>query len=50
MRNPSQSPAPNSETTGYPFDAALNDLLTADYPWLDYLEPFQVEWELIWPM
>ena len=50
MRNRSQSLEPGIDRADFPFDAALNDLLTAEYPWLDYLEPFQVEWELIWPM
>lgn len=30
-------------------DAEL-DSLPASYPWLDTLEPFYIDWELIWVM
>jgi len=30
--------------------APVNGLLAATQIWLDSLEPFVIEWELIWPM
>jgi hypothetical protein len=50
MRNPSPDPRPGIDTAERPIDRALNDLLSAAYPWLDALEPFYIDWELIWPM
>jgi len=48
MRNPSHVPAP--ETADGPLDEARKDQLTATYTWFDALQPFAIEWELIWPM
>jgi hypothetical protein len=48
MRHPSPIPVPR--TADRPFDVARNGHLTAPYTWLDTLEPFAIDWELIWPM
>jgi len=48
MRNP--SPVPSAERADHPLDEARRDHLTAPYTWLDSLEPFAIDWELIWPM
>jgi hypothetical protein len=48
MRDP--SPVPSTETADRPLDEARKDHLTAPYTWLDTLEPFAIDWELIWPM
>jgi hypothetical protein len=50
MRNASAPPGPDIDTAERPIDKALNDLLAAAHPWLDALEPFYIEWGLIWPM
>ena len=31
-------------------DEASKDRLTAPHAWIDTLEPFAIDWELIWPM
>jgi hypothetical protein len=48
MKNPSL--APSQETADRTPDEARKDQLTATYAWFDTLEPFAIEWELIWPM
>jgi hypothetical protein len=50
MRNPSPAPATDIDTADRPLAGAPNDLLAAAHLWLDALEPFDIEWELIWPM
>jgi hypothetical protein len=50
MRNPSPAAATDVDTADRPLAGALNDLLAAAHLWLDALEPFDIEWELIWPM
>jgi hypothetical protein len=37
------------DTTGATPDRELDNPLTND-PWLNSLEPFEIEWELIWVM
>jgi hypothetical protein len=50
MRKPSPAPGPGIDNAELPIDRALDELLAAAYLWLDDLEPFYIEWELIWPM
>jgi hypothetical protein len=50
MRTPLPASAPEKDPSYDAVGAALNDLLAADHSWLDALEPFAIEWELIWPM
>ena len=47
MRN---QPASASDTADRTLDGVRKDHLAASHPWLDTLEPFVIEWELIWPM
>jgi hypothetical protein len=43
-------PAPDlSDTVGAAPDVELDSLL-ASYPWLVNLEPFYIDWEMIWVM
>lgn len=48
MKDPSPDPTPEINTVDPRLDQELN-LLLAAY-WFDALEPFDIEWELIWPM
>jgi hypothetical protein len=50
MSNPRPAPAPAIDIAQRPLDGALNDLLAAAQAWLAALKPFDIEWELIWPM
>jgi hypothetical protein len=50
MRKTSPAPGPGIDSAELPIDRALDDLLAAAYRWLDDLEPFCIDWELIWPM
>ena len=50
MITPPPASASEIDMSDRAVSAALNDNLAAAYPWLDTLEPFAVEWELIWPM
>ena len=50
MRSTSPAPGPGVDTTECPIDRALNDPLGAEYAWLDAMEPFHINWELIWTM
>jgi hypothetical protein len=50
MNNPSPAPASVIDIAERPLDGARNDLLAAAQAWLATLKPFDIEWELIWPM
>ena len=50
MKNASPARGPGIDADERPIDRALNDLLAVACPWLDALEPFYIDWELIWPM
>jgi hypothetical protein len=40
----------NPGDTAVPADRIDLDGVLVEYPWLKNLEPFYIEWELIWPM
>jgi hypothetical protein len=48
MRNPSPAPAP--DTAERAFDRMRKYQLDTPHTWLDALEPFVIDWELVWPM
>jgi len=48
MRNPLPAPAP--DTADRTLDRVRKDHLAAHHSWLETLEAFAIEWELIWPM
>ena len=50
MRSPLFVRAPNTDTVDCPLDGSQVELPAAVHAWLDSLEPFVIEWELIWPM
>ena len=50
MRTPPPASTSDTDTSDRAVSGALNDNLAAAHPWLDTLEPFAIEWELIWPM
>jgi hypothetical protein len=50
MRNPLLARAPDTDTVECPLDGSQLELSVAVHAWLDSLEPFAIEWELIWLM
>ena len=49
MRN-EFSPATDPVEAAAPADELESDGVLLAHPWLKGLEPFYVEWELVWPM
>jgi hypothetical protein len=50
VRNPQYDSASEIDTSDRAVGGAPNDQLAAEHLWLDTLEPFVIEWELIWSM
>jgi hypothetical protein len=48
--SPVTDPADTDMDTAKPGDRPGLDLVLLAYPWLKSLEPFYIEWELVWPM
>jgi hypothetical protein len=49
MKDASPSPGADTDRADPPRDR-LPDAVVAANPWLEILEPYDIEWELIWPM
>jgi hypothetical protein len=50
MKNPPPATAPAAHVLDHHFDGTTNDFPTAARSWLETLQPFGIQWELVWPM
>jgi hypothetical protein len=50
MKNPLPAMVPAADALDHHLDRRHNDFPTTARPWLETLQPFGIQWELVWPM